>query len=200
MSALTDWVVSVMETLGGPGAGLAIALENLIPIIPSELILPLAGFTASRGGFSLAEALIWTTAGSTVGALVLYLLGRCLGRERMRTIAAKVPLMRVEDMDSTEAWFDRHGSKAVFFGRMLPVFRSLISVPAGLNKMPVPRFVLLTTGGSLVWNTVFVLAGFFLGENWQVVERYSSIFTYAVLAAVAVLITAWVVRRVRAPA
>jgi len=194
---LTDWVVSWMETLGGPGAGLAIALENLIPIIPSELILPLAGFTASRGGFSLVEALAWTTAGSTIGAMVLYLLGRLLGRDRMRAIAARVPLMRVKDMDATEEWFDRHGRKAVFFGRMLPLFRSLISIPAGLDKMPVLTFALLTTGGSLVWNTIFVLAGFFLGENWQVVEQYASVLQWVVLAAVVAAIAGWVVKRTR---
>ena len=136
LGGVADWAVSVMETIGAPGAGLAIALENLFPPLPSEVILPLAGFTASQGNFSLVAALIWTTLGSVIGAWALYGLGAWLGRRRMRALVSKVPLVDLEDVDKVEAWFNRHGAKAVFFGRMIPIFRSLISIPAGIERMP----------------------------------------------------------------
>ncbi|WP_187393284.1 DedA family protein [Arthrobacter echini] len=186
-----------METIGAPGAGLAIALENLFPPLPSEVILPLAGFTASRGNFSLAEAIIWTTLGSVVGALVLYAIGAWLGRDRMRRLVSKVPLVDLEDVDRVEAWFDRHGYRAVFFGRMIPIFRSLISIPAGIERMAVGKFLLLTTAGSLIWNSIFVLAGFYLGENWSVVEEYAGIFQRIVIIAVALFVIYFVVSKIR---
>jgi membrane protein DedA with SNARE-associated domain len=126
---IAGWAVGLMETLGGPGAGLAIALENLFPPLPSEVILPLAGFAASRGELSLAGALFWTTVGSVVGALLLYALGGWFGRDRVRAVAARLPLVKLSDIDRTEAWFARHGAKAVFFGRMIPIFRSVIPLP-----------------------------------------------------------------------
>ncbi len=200
LTALVDWTVSLMEIIGPVGAGAAIALENLFPPIPSEIVLPLAGLTASRGSFTLAEALIWTTAGAVVGALILYGLGRLLGAERLRRIADKLPLTKVEDVDKTVAWFERHGGKAVFFGRMLPIFRSLISIPAGVSKMPVWRFTLLTAAGSAIWNTIFVLAGFFLGEQWHVVEQYADILQYVVIAGIVLAVAWFVFVRVRAAA
>ncbi|MCK6067198.1 MULTISPECIES: DedA family protein [Microbacterium] len=197
LSALADWTVSLMDIIGPVGAGLAIALENLFPPLPSEVVLPMAGLAASRGSFSLAEALIWTTIGSIVGALALYGLGRWLGVQRLRRIADRMPLMKVQDVDVTVAWFQRHGGKAVFFGRMLPIFRSLISIPAGVAKMPVWRFTLLTAAGSLIWNTIFVLAGYLLGEQWHVIEQYADILQYVVIAAVLVAVVWFVVVRVR---
>jgi len=196
LSGIAQWAVDLMETVGAPGAGLAIALENLFPPLPSEVILPLAGFTASRGTFGLAEALVWTTVGSIIGAFLLYGVGALLGRDRMRAVAAKIPLVDVADVDRTEAWFGRHGSKAVFFGRMIPVFRSLISIPAGIERMPVWKFLLLTTAGSLIWNTIFVLSGFYLGENWHIVENYADVFQKIVIAVVAVAVVVWVLARI----
>jgi membrane protein DedA with SNARE-associated domain len=197
LTALVDWAVSLMEVIGPAGAGLAIALENLFPPLPSEVILPMAGLTASRGTFTLFEALLWTTLGSIVGAFLLYGLGRWLGAARLRALAAKAPLMHPEDIDHTIAWFERHGGKAVFFGRMLPIFRSLISIPAGVTRMPVWRFGLLTAAGSLVWNTVFVLAGFLLGESWHVVEMYADILQYVVIGGAAIGFTWFVYARTR---
>nr|WP_211255155.1 DedA family protein [Microbacterium ginsengisoli] len=179
-----------MDVIGPVGAGIAIALENLFPPLPSEAILPLAGFAANRGMFTLAEALVWTTLGSVVGALILYGIGAWLGLDRLRRVAAKVPLLHVEDVDRTVEWFGRHGAKAVFFGRMIPIFRSLISIPAGVTRMPLWRFTLLTTAGSAIWNTASVLAGFFLGESWPVIEQYADILQYVVIAAV-VIGVAW---------
>ncbi|GAA1127858.1 DedA family protein [Arthrobacter flavus] len=196
LDTISDWAVSMMETIGAPGAGLAIALENLFPPLPSEVILPLAGFTASRGSFTLFEAIFWTTVGSVVGALILYLLGAWLGRDRMRAIVSRVPLVDLEDVDRVEAWFDRHGYKAVFFGRMIPLFRSLVSIPAGIERMSIWIFIGLTTAGSLIWNSIFVLAGFYLGENWHVVEAYADVFQKIVIAAVVVFLVYFVVSRI----
>ncbi|WP_202863730.1 DedA family protein [Ornithinimicrobium avium] len=186
-----------METLGGPGASLAIAAENLFPPIPSEIILPLAGFTASQGTFTLAGAIFWTTLGSVVGALALYSVGRVFGRERFRAVWSRLPLVNLDDLDRTEAWFAKQGAKTVFFGRMVPIFRSLISIPAGLERMPVLLFLLLTTAGSLVWNSIFVVAGYQLGENWHDVAPYADIFQKIVIGLVVVVVAVWVVRRVR---
>lgn len=197
LTNLVDWSVSLMEIIGPAGAGLAIALENIFPPLPSEVILPMAGLSASRGSFSLAEALIWTTLGSVMGAFLLYGIGAWLGVDRLRTIAAKVPLLRPDDIDRTVAWFHRHGGKAVFFGRMVPIFRSLISIPAGVTRMPLWKFGLLTFAGSALWNTIFVLAGFLLGEAWPVIERYADILQYVVIAAVVVGIAWFLVVRIR---
>ncbi|TDN91867.1 DedA family protein [Microbacterium sp. BK668] len=198
LTALVDWSVSLMEVIGPAGAGLAIALENVFPPLPSEVILPMAGLTASRGTFTLFEALFWTTLGSIVGAFALYGLGRWLGVDRLRRAAGRIPLVHPEDIDRTVAWFDRHGGKAVFFGRMVPLFRSLISIPAGVTRMPVWKFGVLTASGSLIWNSIFVLAGFFLGEQWHVVETYADVLQYIVIAAVGLGIAWFVWARTRA--
>jgi membrane protein DedA with SNARE-associated domain len=197
LTSLVDVIVSLMETIGPVGAGIAIALENVFPPLPSEAILPLAGLTASRGSFTVAEALIWTTLGSIVGAFILYGIGAWLGVDRLRRIAAKVPLLHPEDIDRTVAWFQKHGGKAVFFGRMVPIFRSLISIPAGVTRMPLWKFGLLTGAGSLVWNTIFVLAGFYLGESWHIVEQYAEIFQYIVILVFAIAVAWFVYSRTR---
>jgi len=190
--------VDLMERLGAPGAGLAIALENLFPPLPSEVVLPLAGFTASQGSFGLVEVLCWVTAGSVAGALVLYALGVVFGRDRLHRVWARLPLVKTEDLVRTEEWFARHGPAAVFFGRMIPIFRSLISVPAGIERMPWWQFFALTSLGSLVWNTVWVLAGYYLGEQWHRVESWVGSFQTVVIVVVVAAVLWWVVRRVRA--
>jgi membrane protein DedA with SNARE-associated domain len=198
LTGVAGWAVGLMESLGGPGAALVVGLDNLFPPLPSELVLPLAGFAAGRGTFSLPAALFWTTLGSVAGAVVVYVLGSLLGHERTRRLVGRIPLVGTADYDRTAAWFARHGGKAVFFGRMVPVFRSLISVPAGVERMPFGRFLLFTTAGSLIWNAGFVGAGYLLGENWALVERYATVFQYTVLAAVVVAVGLFVVRRVKA--
>jgi membrane protein DedA with SNARE-associated domain len=197
LTTLADWAVSLMDVIGAPGAGLAIALENLFPPLPSEVILPMAGLAASRGSFTLVEALVWTTLGSVVGAFALYGLGASLGVPRLRRLADRMPLMRSSDIDRTIAWFERHGDAAVFLGRMLPVFRSLVSIPAGTTRMSLPRFGLLTAAGSLVWNAVLVVAGYLLGESWQVVEAYAGVLQTVVLVGVAGALVWFVARRAR---
>ena len=197
LGGLAGWAVGLMDSLGGPGAAVIVGLDNLCPPIPSELVLPLAGFSASQGTFSLLGALAWTTFGSVAGAVVVYCLGAWLGRERTRALLLRIPLVRAADFDRTEAWFARHGTKAVFFGRMVPIFRSLISLPAGVERMPFGRFLVLTTLGSLIWNTIFVVAGYLLGANWHVVNDYAGIFQYLVITAVAVAIAVFVITRLR---
>jgi membrane protein DedA with SNARE-associated domain len=199
MSAI-EWVNGLMDTLGAPGAGVAIALENLFPPIPSEAILPLAGFAASTGRLSLLAVLLWTTAGSVIGALALYGVGALLGRDRTVALAARLPLVKASDVERTEAWFLRHGTKAVFFGRMIPIFRSLISVPAGVARMPLRVFLTLTTLGSALWNTAFVLAGHALGANWTQVTDLVSAYSKAVLVVAALSVAAFLaVRLLRRP-
>jgi membrane protein DedA with SNARE-associated domain len=195
-NGIVGWATSLMDALGAPGAGLAIALENFFPPLPSEVILPLAGFSASQGAMSLVSAIAWTTLGSVVGAIVLYGLGALIGRDRVRAVVARVPLVNVDDLDKAEAWFARHGGKAVFFGRMIPFFRSLISIPAGVARMSISKFLAFTAAGSLIWNTAFVLAGYQLGDNWRTVEGYVGMYSKGVLTVAAVAVCGFVVIRV----
>ena len=194
---LAGWTVDLMDRLGLFGAALAVSLDNFFPPIPSEIILPLAGFAASQGTFSLTGALVATTVGSVFGAIVLYWLGRIFGRERAMWVFEHTPLLKVSDLERTEAWFAKHGGKAVFFGRMVPIFRSLISIPAGVEKMNAGTFLLLTTLGSFIWNFIFVYAGFRLGENWDQVEPYAEWFQRLVILAVVVVVGVFVFVRVR---
>ena len=194
---IADWAIRVMETLGGFGAALLIALENLFPPLPSEVILPLAGFTASQGDLSLIGAIIWTTGGSLVGALILYQLGRWLGREKIRYYAAKLPLVKIKDIDTAEEWFTKYETRVVLFGRMIPIVRSLISIPAGVEKMSLKLFVIYTAIGSLIWNTTLISAGYLLGEQWELVEQYVGILQKLVIAAVVFSIVYFVVARLK---
>ncbi|MFC9483147.1 DedA family protein [Streptomyces griseus] len=195
---IAGWATGLVDTMGGPGAGLAIALENLFPPLPSEVILPLTGFAAGQGVISLYSALFWTTLGSVVGAVALYQIGALFGRDRMYALWERMPLVKVSDLKKTEAWFVKHGMKAIFFGRMIPIFRSLISVPAGIERMPLPTFVLLTALGSFLWNFILVMAGYLLGDQWDLVERYVGVLSKAVLVLVVAVLAVAIVRRVRA--
>lgn len=180
-----------MDSLGGPGVMLLLLLECVFPPIPSEVILPLAGVTAGYGSHSFLALLIWSVLGSLLGAFVLYAAGRILGPERTRKLFIKLPLINLEDFNKTNAWVDKHGMKGVFFGRFVPGIRSLISIPAGMFAMKLPMFTLLTAAGSLIWNSIFLSFGFFLGTRWHIIEPYTDIFSkIAYLATLAVL--AWI--------
>jgi len=198
LDGVAGWAVELMEALGVVGAGIAVALANFFPPIPSEVILPLAGFTASQGSFGYAEAVVWTTAGSVVGSTVLYLVGAAVGRDRTRRFMARVPLVSVEDVDKGEAFFLRHGKKAVFLGCMVPVVRTLVSIPAGVERMSIWLFMGLTGLGSLIWNTLFVTAGFLLGERWYVVESFSGPAKIAVISIGTLLVLWFVLVKLRA--
>lgn len=194
--SIDQWAISVMETLGVVGAALLVAIESLFPPIPSELILPLAGFTASRGSFDLVSVIVATTIGSVVGALLLYGLGFWIGAERLARIADRIPLMSGTDVEKAMAWFHRFGPIAVLLGRFVPIVRSLISIPAGVDRMRLWLFLLLTTIGSGIWNTLFVVLGFVLGENWVVVEDIASRYSRAVLVIAIVVLVALIVWRI----
>lgn len=198
LGAIVAWVVSLMETIGPAGVGIAVALESVFPPIPSEAILPAAGLAASRGAFGIAEAIAFATAGSLVGALALYAVGALVGVDRLRRVFDRIPLMGGDDVDRTVAWFRRHGGQAVFFGRFLPVFRSLISIPAGVVRMPLWRFAAYTGLGSLIWNTAFIVAGWLLGEAWPVIEQYMRVAEIVVIALVAAAVVWFVAVRIRA--
>jgi membrane protein DedA with SNARE-associated domain len=186
LGGIAGLAARLMDTLGrilgGAGAAVANGLDNVLPFLPSEVILPLAGVSASQGHMTLLAAILWTTLGSMVGATIMYYIGVWLGRDRARAILAKVPLVRAEDVDRAEAWFNRHGAQAVFFGRMLPFLRGLISIPAGVERMNYALYLLYTTVGSMVWNTVFVVLGYQLGQNWYLVDRYAGKVTGAIVA------------------
>jgi membrane protein DedA with SNARE-associated domain len=192
---IAGWATDLMDALGAPGAGLAVALENLFPPIPSEVVLPLAGFTAGQGEMNLLAAIVWTTLGSVVGAVVLYAIGQLLGRERMRGLAERLPLVKVQDVDRAEEWFARYGRSAVLFGRMIPLVRSFISIPAGIERMPMPTFIVYTLIGSLGWNTALVMAGYGLGDNWNEVERYVGPVSKGVAALIVVAVLVFIAVR-----
>lgn len=162
------------------------------------MILPLAGFAANRGDLGLFSAILFTTLGSVVGALALYGVGAVLGRDRTRALAGRLPLVKVADVDKAEEWFARHGAKAVLIGRCVPVVRSLISVPAGVERMKIPLFLGLTALGSLVWNSALIIAGYALGEKWHVVESSVGVLQYVVLAAAVAAVVWFVVVKLKA--
>lgn len=197
IDGLAGFMIELMETLGLVGVAIAVGLDNIFPPIPSEIVLPMAGLAASQGTFTLAGALFATTAGSVIGAMMMYWIGRGFGRDRTAWLFSVIPLLRISDLEKTEAWFEKHGAKAVFFGRMVPIFRSIISVPAGVEKMGQLHFLILTTAGSLIWNTIFVMAGYQLGENWHVIEPYADWFQRLVILAVLLVIGTFVVVRVK---
>jgi membrane protein DedA with SNARE-associated domain len=197
LGGLTGWIAGVIDSLGEFGVGLLVALENLVPPVPSELVLTMAGYLAGDGRMNVVLVVVAATIGSVVGALILYWLGRVVGEERLRRWLDRIPLVDADDLDQADRWFERHAWSAVLFGRMVPVVRSLVSIPAGANHMPVGRFLTFTAIGSGVWNSLFVGAGFALGTQWEQVDRYARWFDYAILAFFVVAITWWVVKKVR---
>ena len=199
LPAVSDWVVDVIERLGAVGVGLLIFLENVLPPIPSEVILPFAGFASQQGELNVVSAWAAASAGSLAGALLLYAIGAFIGEERLRELSRKrwFVFFGEKDFDRGERFFDRHGSSVVFFARFIPLVRSVVSVPAGLDRMPIVRFALLTLAGSAIWNAVFIGAGWVLGDNWDVIEGYMGPLSYLVVALLAVAVVVLVVRKVR---
>ena len=189
LSGLTTWVTDVVESFGYFGVAFMIALENLIPPIPSEVVLPLAGFLVGQGRFSFLPVVFAATIGSVVGALILYVIGSGVGELRLRYLIrrfGRFVLMDEGDLDKSREWFQRHGTKAVLFGRLMPGVRSLISIPAGIVGMSLWQFVLYTTVGSLVWNVTLISMGWALGNQWEKVEGYTSILQYVVIVTLAI--------------
>jgi membrane protein DedA with SNARE-associated domain len=194
---ITGWVASVIESLGEVGVGLLVALENLIPPIPSEVVLSMAGFLAHEGRVNLVLVYIAATAGSVVGALALYWLGHALGEDRLKRWLDRIPLVDSDDLDTADRWFERHAKSTVLFGRCAPVVRSLISIPAGANHMHLGVFTLLTAIGSGVWNLIFVGGGYLLGSRWERIQQYSDYFNYVIYALMVFAVVSWAVKKGR---
>lgn len=200
-NSIIEWVISLMELLGAPGVGIAVLLENLFPPIPSEVVLPLAGFTAAAGDLNVIAVFIWATLGSLAGAYLLYGLGAAVGADRLRRIADWMWLVESGDVDKALGWFDRYGQWSVFFGRLVPGVRSLISIPAGIDRMNLAKFGLMTLAGSGLWNAVLIGLGMWLGDRHelvaQYVDRYSSVIYLLLALAVLVVLVLLVVRTLR---
>lgn len=191
------WIEQAVGAFGYPAVALLMALENVFPPIPSEVIMPLAGWATERGPLTLAGVVFAGTAGSLLGSLVLYALGARLGAERLRAWTARHGhwvLLTTADFDRTIAWFRNRGVWAVLVARLVPGIRSLVSVPAGAARMPLGRFVGLTALGTVVWVGALAWLGRILGPDHGLVERYLGPAAAAVLGALAV---AYVVRALR---
>lgn len=200
LGGLAGWVVDVIERIGAPGVGALVALETAFPPIPSEVILPFAGFSASRGDVNVVAAWVAATLGALVGAWVLYGIGLAVGYDRLRTLADKrwFPLFSRADLDRGDRFFDRYGNQIVLFGRCIPLVRSIVSVPAGVERMPLLRFTALTALGSGVWNAIFITAGYQLGNRWERVETWITPLSYATVALLGLAALWLVYRKVRA--
>mgnify|MGYP002715773522 CR=1 FL=1 len=195
--SIINWIIHLMEILGAPGVGVAVFLENVFPPIPSEVVLPLAGFTASQGSMNLIAAFLWATAGSVVGAYLLYGLGAVIGANRLRRIANWMWLVEVEDVDKSLHWFDKYGKLSILFGRLIPGVRSLISIPAGIDRMNVLSFGLFTLLGSAVWNALLIYLGFILGENWSQVADVIGQFSTVIKIVIAALVIWAIIKLIR---
>ena len=184
LADLARWTGDVVYSLGYLGVAALIALQNLFPPVPSALILPLAGFLVGQGRFSFLPVLLAATTGSVSSALVFYAVGRHIGEERLRKVVGR---------------FGRYGGKAVLFGRLVPGVGTFVSVPAGLARMPVLRFVACTAMGNALWNGTFIGLGWALGTRWQLAQRYLHAFEYALLAAAVAGLLWFLGRRWRVP-
>ncbi len=185
---LTNWAKDVIESAGYLGVFLIIILENVFPPIPSEAVLPLAGFLAGEGRFSLPLVIIAATAGAVAGALIWYHVALAFGDQRVRWLIVRYGkwfAITESDLDSANGWFDRHGGKAVFICRLVPIVRSLVSVPAGLRRMKLGPFIIYTAIGSGIWNSLLIILGWWLGSNWERVGEWVDYLDYPIYVAIA---------------
>lgn len=202
MSDLVGWATSVVETVGYAGVAALVTLENLFPPIPSEVVLPLAGFVAARDATSALGMVAAATVGSMAGAYLLYGVSAAVGPRRLRRLVERHGRwlgLTVDDLERAEGWFDRRAAWAVLVCRCVPLMRSVISVPAGFRRMPLLPFTLTTLGGSLIWNVALISAGYMLGEEWVRAGEPVDLLQTVVLAAL-VLGVAWFMwRRILGP-
>ena len=180
---MQEMILNIMEQFGYLGVFLLITIENIFPPIPSEVVLLFGGFMTTYTELNIAAMVVAATLGSLVGAIVLYYIGKILNKERLKRIVSgkigKVLRIKMEDIDKADEWFDTKGNKTVFFCRFIPIVRSLISIPAGMSEMPMLKFLIYTIAGSTIWNTVLIVIGNMVGENWvnilNIFEQYSHI-------------------------
>lgn len=193
---MQEIILNLMNQFGYFGVFFLIAFENIFPPIPSEVILAFGGFMTTYTNLSVPFVIIAATLGSLVGAYVLYFIGKILNKERLKKIVSgkvgKVLHLKAEDIDKADEWFDRKGNLTVFFCRFIPIVRSLISIPAGMSEMPLFKFTCYTVIGSAIWNTVLVVLGSIMGENWtkivSVMDEYSHIVLWILIAVVILVI------------
>jgi membrane protein DedA with SNARE-associated domain len=186
-NSLATWVQDVIEQLGYLGVALLVVLENVFPPIPSEIVLPFAGFVAQRGSDSVVLMILAATVGSVIGALIMYWIAAVIGDERLHAFTRKFGKwvqIREADLTRAEEWFDRHAVSAVLVGRCVPLIRSVVSIPAGFRRMKLIPYITYTFLGSLVWNIALVGAGAILGENWERVEPVVAAFQWIVIVLV----------------
>lgn len=200
---MQEFIINLMEKFGYLGTFLLIFIENIFPPIPSEVILTFGGFMTRSTSMTVFGMVVAATLGSVLGAIALYYLGHLLNRDRLVEIVTKygsVLRVKISDIDKAETWFIKYGNRTIFFCRMVPILRSLISIPAGMAEMKFQLFLLYTTLGTLIWNVILVSAGAILGENWERVlefmDVYSSVaYTIIILGAAAFLLTLYLRKR-----
>ncbi len=195
---MVEWITSTMTSMGYVGIALLMFAENLFPPIPSELIMPLAGFTVAQGKMNFVLASVAGLAGTMLGALPWYYAGKLLGEERLKSLADKYGkwiTISSRDIDKADNWFNRHGSKAVFLGRLVPGVRTIISLPAGVSNMPIVPFLIYSTIGSALWILALTGAGYLLGDNYELVEEYLGPISKIVLAIIIIGFALWVGKR-----
>jgi membrane protein DedA with SNARE-associated domain len=202
MTGLLDNVRSIIEqiigTLGYGGIAILMVIENVFPPIPSELVVPFAGFLISRGEMNFIAVVIASSIGTLIGTTFLYYLGRWLGEERLRLLLRRYGrflFFPESSYDKALVAFHKHDKAVVFWSRLVPGLRSVISLPAGVAKMPLPRFLLYTSLGTVIWNTLLAAGGVLLGNNWSQMMNFVDRFKYIVLPIIAVLIIVWIVRQ-----
>lgn len=188
---METWITSIMADFGYIGIFVLIMVENLFPPIPSEIILTFGGFMTTVTSLNVVMVIIVATLGSVVGAILLYKVASYFGKERLTKIVLKygrILRLKESDIERTESFFLKYGSWAVFLCRMIPLIRSLISIPAGMTKMKMSRFLILTTAGSLLWNTVLIGLGAVLGESWNEIVVFMDSFSTIIYSVIAILV------------
>ena len=198
MNQISEWVLAIMAKFGYFGIVFAMFAENVFPPIPSEVIMPAAGFAVAKGDLSLILVILAGTLGCVLGALPLYYLGSLFDEERLVTFTKKYGryvFVKPDDILASSRWFDKYGKKAIFFGRMVPGIRSLISVPAGMNKMPILPFIVLTALGSSIWITVLTIAGYHFGNNYEVIETVLAPYSKIFLVLALLIVVGWFIKR-----
>ena len=187
-----------MESLGYLGIGLLMFLENLFPPIPSELIMPLAGFTVAKGNMQMVPAIVAGVIGTVIGAFPWYYAGMFLGEKRLMDLADKYGkwlTISSRDIEKAIAWFNQYGGRAVFICRLVPGVRTLISLPAGISRMNFGMFLLYSTLGTIIWTSLLTYAGFLLGDNYDLVDEYLGPVSKIVLLTLVVAFGVWIWRR-----
>ena len=178
-------IINAMEQFGYIGVFLLIAIENIFPPIPSEVILVFGGFMTTYTSLNIPIMILAATLGSLLGAIVLYYIGKIFNKERLKRIVngkiGKVLRLKASDIEKADKWFDTKGNKTVFFCRFIPIVRSLISIPAGMSEMPMQKFLLYTISGSLIWNTVLIVVGSIVGDKWETIVGYLDNFSNLIL-------------------